>query len=195
MRSDGRGPKPRDYVIEEYTTTVCPHCFSERTEWQETFQFGVHHRLGSHQFKIGSNFARSTYDGRVELLPVSLFGTASIPIERIGFGPASRFNLGQNEMAWFVADKWTPFQRLTVDLGLRSDWDSVTGSTHAAPRPSSNRNKRRLRSSICSSRKPGVDSGQRTVHLGCSTRLRSRARYQASTPNSVAMVPTFQCST
>ena len=30
MRSDGRGLKPRDYVIEEYTTTVCPHCFSER---------------------------------------------------------------------------------------------------------------------------------------------------------------------
>ena len=23
--------KPRDYVIEEYTTTVCPHCFAERT--------------------------------------------------------------------------------------------------------------------------------------------------------------------
>src|SRR2546427_10647625 len=30
MRSDGRGLKPHDYLIEEYTTTVCPHCFSER---------------------------------------------------------------------------------------------------------------------------------------------------------------------
>jgi uncharacterized radical SAM superfamily Fe-S cluster-containing enzyme len=30
MKSSGHGLKPREYVIEEYTTTVCPHCFSER---------------------------------------------------------------------------------------------------------------------------------------------------------------------
>ena len=109
------------------------HRESYRTEWQETFQFGAH-GLGSHQFKIGSNFARSSYDGRVELLPVTIIGNAGLPVERIGFGPASRFAVRQNELAWFLADKWSPFQRLTVDLGLRFDWDSVTGSTHAAPR-------------------------------------------------------------
>lgn len=25
------GLPPRDYLIEEYTRTVCPHCFAERT--------------------------------------------------------------------------------------------------------------------------------------------------------------------
>jgi outer membrane receptor protein involved in Fe transport len=28
----------------------------------------------------------------------------------------------------FLADKWAPFQRLTLDLGLRFDRDSVTDS-------------------------------------------------------------------
>jgi hypothetical protein len=106
---------------------------SYRTEWQEIIQFGAH-GLGAHQIKIGTNFARSSYDGRVNLLPVTIVGVADLPVERIAFGPASRFGVRQNEFAWFVADKWRPFRRLTVDLGLRSDWDSVSGSTHAAPR-------------------------------------------------------------
>jgi hypothetical protein len=107
---------------------------SARTEWQETYQFGTRGHLGAHQFKIGSDFAHSSYDGRIELLPVSIIGTANVPIERIGFGPAGLFSVGQNEFAWFAGDKWAPFQRLTVDLGMRFDWDSVTSSTHASPR-------------------------------------------------------------
>ena len=107
---------------------------SDRTEWQETYQFGIHDRLGGHQFKIGSDFAHSSYDGRVDLRPVSVIGAGGYAVERIEFGPASRFGVGQNEFAWFAADKWAPLPRVTVDLGLRFDWDSVTGSTHSAPR-------------------------------------------------------------
>src|SRR5262249_34225509 len=107
---------------------------SDCTEWQETYQFGIHDRLGVHQFKIGSDFAHSSYDGRVDLLPVSIIGAAGYPVERIAFGPASRFSVGQNEFAWFAADKWAPLPRLTVDLALRLGWDPVRGPTHAAPR-------------------------------------------------------------
>jgi hypothetical protein len=110
------------------------HRETRRTEWQETYQFGVRNLFGAHQFKIGTDFAHSDYDGRILLQPVSLIGVSNLPIELIGFGPASRFNISQNEIAAFVADKWTPFQRLTVDLGLRLDRDSVTDSINAAPR-------------------------------------------------------------
>jgi TonB dependent receptor len=105
-----------------------------RTEWQETYQFGTRTFFGAHQLKVGSDFAHSDYDGRIDLQPVSIFGVSSLPIEHIGFGPASRFDIRQNEVAWFLADKWAPFQRLTFDLGLRFDRDSVTNSTNAAPR-------------------------------------------------------------
>ena len=105
-----------------------------RTEWQETYQFSTHDLFGPHQLKAGFDFAHSEYDGRVELLPVTILGLSDVPIESITFGAASRFDVRQNEIAWFLADKWRPLQRLTLDLGLRFDRDSVTGSTHTAPR-------------------------------------------------------------
>jgi hypothetical protein len=110
------------------------HRETRRTEWQETYQFGLRNFLGAHQFKIGTDFAHSGYDGRIDLQPVSILGITNLPIERIGFGPASRFSIAQNEVAGFLADKWIPFQRLTLDLGLRLDRDSVTDSTNMAPR-------------------------------------------------------------
>ncbi len=105
-----------------------------RTEWQETYQFSARNFLGSHQFKAGLDFAHSDYDGRVELLPVTIIGISNFPIESINFGPASRFDVHQNETAWFFADKWSPLQRLTLDLGVRFDHDSLTHSTNTAPR-------------------------------------------------------------
>ena len=105
-----------------------------RTEWQETYDFGTYHFLGSHEFKAGLDVAHNEYDGRVQSLPVSIIGVSNLPIEQIDFGPTARFDIHQNEAAWFVADKWSPFQRLTVDLGMRFDRDSVTHSTNVAPR-------------------------------------------------------------
>jgi len=105
-----------------------------RTEWQESYQFGTRNFFGSHQLKAGIDFAHSDYDGRVESLPVTIIGVSNLPIERINFGPASGFDIHQNETAWFLADKWAPWRRLTLDLGLRFDRDSITGSTSPAPR-------------------------------------------------------------
>jgi hypothetical protein len=105
-----------------------------RTEWQESYQFAARNFLGSHQFKVGFDFAHSDYMGRVTLLPVTIIGVSDFPIERINFGPASRFEISQNEFAWFIADHWAPSRRLTLDIGARFDRDSVTESTNTAPR-------------------------------------------------------------
>lgn len=105
-----------------------------RTEWQETWESGARHFLGSHLFKAGLDYAHSGYDGRVDLLPVTIAGVLGTPIERIDFGPASHFDVRQNELGWFLADKWTVSPRLTLDLGARFDYDSVTGSVNTAPR-------------------------------------------------------------
>jgi TonB dependent receptor len=83
--------------------------------------------------KSGSTML-SSYDGRIDLLPVTIAGVLNLPIENITFGPVSTFAIHQNETAWFLADKWAPFQRLTIELGVRFDRDSVTSSTHVAPR-------------------------------------------------------------
>ena len=105
-----------------------------RTEWQETYQFGRRQFLGTHNVKAGFNLAHSNYDGRIGFLPVSILGVTNSLIESITFGSLARFGISQNEASWFLADTWTPWSRLTIDLGLRLDRDSITSATHAAPR-------------------------------------------------------------
>lgn len=105
-----------------------------RTEWTEVFRSHPHRYYGSHELSAGANFAHSSYDGRQTFLPVQIIGIANYPIEQIQFGPTSDFSIHQNEIAWFFGDKWTVTNRLSFDLGLRFDRDSVTDSVNTAPR-------------------------------------------------------------
>ena len=107
---------------------------TRRLEWQEIYHFSQKHFLGDHQLKAGFDFSHSSYDGRQQFLPVAIVGTAGSRLEQINFGSPSSFSVQQNEVAWFGGDQWTVSPRLTLDFGLRFDNDSVTNSTHAAPR-------------------------------------------------------------
>ena len=107
---------------------------SSRFQWQEMYQFGEHHFHGTHILKAGLDFSHSSYDGRQAFSPVDIIGMAGYSLERIEFGAPTRFSVDQNEFALFVADQWRPGERVSVDLGLRLDRDSVTDATHAAPR-------------------------------------------------------------
>jgi len=105
-----------------------------RFDLQETYEFAPWKFLGTHQLKVGLDFAHSSFDGRENFLPVELIGASGAPIERITFTAPTSFGTNENETAWFVADQWAPFHRLTFTLGMRFDNDTVTSSTHAAPR-------------------------------------------------------------
>ena len=95
------------------------HRQTYRTEWQETWQREAHGFLGSHEFKLGADFAHNRYDGRIRCYRLAIIGSSDLPIENISFGPQSIFEIHQNELAFFAADKWMPFQRLTLDLGSK----------------------------------------------------------------------------
>ena len=107
---------------------------TDRVEWQETYQASAKHLLGIHQLKAGLDLSHSSYDGRQQFSPVDIVGVTGSALERIEFGAPTKFAVDQNEFAWFVGDQWSIGSRLGLDLGLRLDTDSVTGSTHAAPR-------------------------------------------------------------
>jgi hypothetical protein len=109
---------------------------TRRVEWQEIYHFSPKQFLGNHELKVGFDFSHSSYDGRQQFLPVSIVGTAGSILEQINFGTPTTFSIQQNEVAWFGGDQWTVGPRLTLDFGLRFDNDSVTDSTHAAPRVS-----------------------------------------------------------
>src|SRR5277367_254225 len=107
---------------------------ASRTELQEILQSPARKFYGSHELKAGMSFVHNSYDGHQEFLPVNIVGAAGYPLEQIQFAPASTFSIDQNEVAWFVGDKWTVSNRLVLDLGLRFDWDSIADSINTAPR-------------------------------------------------------------
>lgn len=107
---------------------------TSRVEWQENYQFAPKQFLGSHQFKVGLNYAHSSYEGRQTFLPATIADATGTAIEQIAFTAPSRFDVSQNETAWFAGDQWSISPRVLASLGARFDNDSVTGSTHFSPR-------------------------------------------------------------
>jgi hypothetical protein len=107
---------------------------TDRVQWQEIYQSSPKHFYGEHQLKVGFDFSHSSYGGRQQFLPVDIVGAAGTALQRIEFGAPTTFSVHQNEFAWFGGDQWTVGPRLTVNVGLRFDNDSITDSTHIAPR-------------------------------------------------------------
>jgi TonB dependent receptor-like, beta-barrel/Carboxypeptidase regulatory-like domain len=107
---------------------------TDRVEWQEIYQSSTKHFYGAHQLKAGFDFSHSSYDGYQQFSPVDIIGVTGSPLKRIDFSAATNFSVHQNESAWFLGDRWTPSSRVTFDFGLRFDRDSITDSTHPAPR-------------------------------------------------------------
>ena len=105
-----------------------------RYESVESYQFAPKKYLGSHQFKTGWNYAHSDLQGLERSLPVEIVGSSGNVIEQIRFAPSSWFDIRQNEIAFYLADRWTISSRLSFDWGMRLDSDTLTGSTHIAPR-------------------------------------------------------------
>jgi hypothetical protein len=105
-----------------------------RTSLQENYQFAPRRFAGSHRFTVGLSYEHSSYDGRQSFLPVEIDGASDIPVERISFTSPSSFEIDQNETAWFTGDQWDIHPRFTLTYGVRFDNDTITSSTHAAPR-------------------------------------------------------------
>ena len=107
---------------------------TSRVEWQENYQFAPRRLLGWHQFRLGLNYAHSSYDGRQTFLSAEIADASDTPVERITFTAPTSFAIDQNETALYAADQWSIVPGLMVSLGARFDSDTSTGSTHASPR-------------------------------------------------------------
>ena len=105
-----------------------------RFEASENYHFAPMQARGQHLVKAGFNFARNSYDGNQIFDPVEVLGVSNRLVERIDFAAPSPLNVDQNEYAFFIQDKWTVWPRLTLDLGLRLDRDSVAQTNNLAPR-------------------------------------------------------------
>jgi Carboxypeptidase regulatory-like domain len=107
---------------------------TSRVGWLESYHFAPWKFAGSHQLSVGLSYEHSEYDGQQTYLPVEFDGVSNLPVERITYTSPTSFQIAQNETAWYVGDQWAIIPRFTLDVGLRFDNDTITSSTHAAPR-------------------------------------------------------------
>jgi outer membrane receptor protein involved in Fe transport len=105
-----------------------------RYESVESYQFAPQQLLGSHQMKVGWDYAHSELTGVEAFRPVELGDASGTIIERIDFAKPSAFEVNQNEAAFYAGDQWTVSSRFSFNYGVRVDSDTITSSTHGEPR-------------------------------------------------------------
>lgn len=107
---------------------------TNRYESVESYEFAPRQLLGSHQMKLGWDYAHSELAGVEAYRPVQLVGASGAVIKRIDFFKASAFEVNQNETAFYSSDQWAVSNRLSFTYGVRVDSDTITSSVHFQPR-------------------------------------------------------------
>ena len=110
------------------------HRESRRYELLEVFNFAPWQSRGSHGFKVGVNFSRTSFNGTDRSNLVTIRRATDPGRQFIQFVGEGVLEKEQNEFSAFVHDKWIANSRLVFDLGLRYDRDSIGKDNNLAPR-------------------------------------------------------------
>ena len=90
--------------------------------------------MGKHQFTIGGRVDRVIYDGGTFRTPIQFQDINAVPLRTITFNNAPHFSLTTLESSAYAQDRWTFFDRITVEPGIRWDRDSFLQQDVFSPR-------------------------------------------------------------
>ena len=108
---------------------------SDLYQWSQTLHWRPVEAAGRHLFTAGYSYAYSSYDGEISNLPVMVLRQDNTLSSTIQFTAALASQATKSEVALFVQDNWQLHPRLTLDLGLRLDHDSLSSEgANIAPR-------------------------------------------------------------
>lgn len=110
------------------------HRESNRLQIQEDYYFHPFELSGKHTPKIGFEFDHTNISSRYRYNSIFIRRVDDTLAQRIDFVNPNSFNFSYNEAAAFVQDRWTINTKLTLDYGLRYDFDGVNGANNLAPR-------------------------------------------------------------
>jgi len=104
-------------------------------QWAQALHLRPLESAGRHLLTFGYSYTYSGYEGDISDLPVNVLRENKTLTSRIVFGGPLASNASGNEVAVFAQDNWQPSPRLTLDLGVRFDRDSLSAKPwSAAPR-------------------------------------------------------------
>lgn len=107
---------------------------SRRYEWLEVYNFAPQQAHGQHLLKLGFNLSRDLSRGLYQGRTVEVRRGDDTLSERMEFLGDPNLDRDKTEVTAFVHDKWSPLRRLTLDFGLRYDYDSLAEENNFAPR-------------------------------------------------------------
>jgi hypothetical protein len=90
--------------------------------------------LGKHQFTVGGRVDRVLYNGQATRNPLLFQDINGALLRTITFTNVPHFSLSTVESSAFVQDRWTGFDRVTVESGVRWDHDSFVDRDVFSPR-------------------------------------------------------------
>lgn len=104
-------------------------------QWSQTLHWRPIEAGGRHLLTAGYSYAYSSYAGQISNLPVTVLRADGTISSTIGYGNGLASQATKNDFAVFVQDNWQIDPRLTLDLGLRMDHDSLSvNAVNVAPR-------------------------------------------------------------
>jgi hypothetical protein len=94
----------------------------------------VLHWAGRHQLQTGVDLQRLDYTATFQRTGYEIIGLDGLPLYATNFIGGGTFHLPNSAQAAYVNDHWTIRKSLAADIGLRQDWDQLTGRSVVAPR-------------------------------------------------------------
>ncbi|MBI4462715.1 MAG: TonB-dependent receptor, partial [Acidobacteria bacterium] len=107
---------------------------TRRTEWLEVYSLAPRQARGQHLLRVGFGLSRNLFRGFHESNTVLIKRADGTLAERIDFFGPTEIGRNQTEYTLWLQDKWTPVRRVTFDLGLRYDYDTLAHRSNLAPR-------------------------------------------------------------
>jgi hypothetical protein len=105
-----------------------------RTEGHISYTFPVFTAAGGHLLKIGGGGAFTQFDGTNTNSAVSVLRADGTLVRSLTFSGGGIVGRNKGEAGAFIQDKWTIVPRVTLDLGLRFDGDSLANRFNTSPR-------------------------------------------------------------
>jgi outer membrane receptor protein involved in Fe transport len=80
------------------------------------------------------DFQHLDYTATFRRTGYQILGLNGQPVFATSFVGPGMFHLANSAAATYANDQWTVFKPLTIDIGIRQDWDKLTGDMVFAPR-------------------------------------------------------------
>jgi hypothetical protein len=89
---------------------------------------------GRHQLQFGADAQRLDYSAAYLRTSFRVVGLLGLPLFDTSFSGGGHLDRPNLSVAMYVNDRWQPFEKLTIDVGLRGDWDEMVRQSALAPR-------------------------------------------------------------